>query len=684
MPALAAPGFAGWTLALVLACVTYAAFAGAATAIPEESRVQVGLAAAVLLAALGLASGALGVARSPLAWAGAGLLALFALYSTLSLTWSIAPDLSWLAANRAAEYAVLVTVVLIAAPSLPRAPKLAVAGLTGLAVVVALYALGGKLLPTLSVGPVDLDHASLFARLRAPLGYWNALGLLMVMASPACIWVAADRAREPWLRITALLVLELLLVTAALAISRGAVVALAVVIAVMVGAGPDRLRRLAVVGVALAAAAPAVAFEFSRDRLTQDGISAADRAGDGVLLAFILAVSMLALAGFALWALSAENEANWGPEQTGLAWRMIAAVAVAATLLGVLGLASSERGLTGSVSHQWDQFRTSAPLPNQPERLVSTSSSNRWTWWSEAAGAFSDRPVAGWGAGSFPLLHNRYRSHPAQVRSAHSVPLQFLAEGGLIGAGLALAGLSLLGAAGVRTMRRSSGTERGARLALLAAGAAWAVHSLYDWDWEIPGVTLAALAAIAIAAAPPEGARVWPGTPRRWRSRAKTGPALGVPLAILGALLAMALATSAALPAVSQEKHLDAQVKAGEAGADTAQVEDALSMALLAHKLNPLDTEALFVAADLEARLGNRARSEELDLEAARLEPDDVRVWERLLQSGRANVLKIAVQKRIETDPLTFALNPFEVAGLRYSAEVPPQLSPTAFGTPPE
>ena len=49
--------------------------------------------------------------------------------------------------------------------------------------LVALYALGGKVAPGLHVGGLfDLDQTGVVARLRAPLEYWNALGLLCALA----------------------------------------------------------------------------------------------------------------------------------------------------------------------------------------------------------------------------------------------------------------------------------------------------------------------------------------------------------------------------------------------------------------------------------------------------------------------------------------------------------------------
>ncbi len=110
--------------------------------------------------------------------------------------------------------------------------------------------------------------------------------------------------------------------------------------------------------------------------------------------------------------------------------------------------------MTGTIEHQWDDF-TSVKQDDQsdPGRVLRSNSGNRWVWWREAAGAFSDEPLKGWGAGSFPLVHRRYRENDLPVRQAHSVPLQFLAETGFVGALLALGGLGLLGMGRRRPLR---------------------------------------------------------------------------------------------------------------------------------------------------------------------------------------------------------------------------------------
>ncbi|MEA2998718.1 MAG: hypothetical protein QOK17_551 [Sphingomonadales bacterium] len=690
---VAAPRLAGWLSILIFCCLAYAAFANGATAIHEESRVQIGLAAAVLVAAAGLATGALGVARSALAWAGAAGLAGFTLFCAISVSWSIAPDLSWVAANRAAEYAAVVAVLLVAAPSVYRAPEWALAAFAGLALCVAVYALGGKVLPQLSIGPVNLDQASQFSRLRAPLGYWNALGMLLVMATPACIATAAARSRAPGLRLAALLALQLLFVTIALTYSRGALLALAIAIGVLVTAGPDRLRRLAIAALGVIAAAPACAFAFGDEQLSRDGIAAAQRASDGRQLLAILVGSMLALAAVALFARRAEKRMRWGPARTRGVWRLVSLLAVLAVCVGLAGLAGSQRGVTGTVSHQWDEFRKPVGIGNNPARLISSNGSNRWIWWREAAGAFSDKPLTGWGAGSFPILHGRYREYRTEVRSAHSAPLQFLAETGVVGAALALGAVALLFAAAIRTTRKAEGNDRVARVALLAAAAGWAVHCLVDWDWEIPALTLPALAALTIAAVPwGAGRGLTTRTPRTRSGRRLRGAPQRrrtvVPLALFAALAGVALALSSALPVAAEDRRLEALREAADAGSSVSALSKAAADAHEAHQLNPLDADALLDEATIQARLRNLPEAQDLLLRAARLQPDNPRVWDALLtfadQNGYGPLAELALQRRIAADPLSFTGDPSVISGVAYSYVVPPQASPTAFGTPPQ
>jgi O-Antigen ligase len=662
-----------WMLVLLALGVAYAAFAGGAIQIPDETRLQVGIAAAGLLAGIGIAIGALRMPHAPLAWAALAMLAAFALWSSLSAAWSASPDGSWIAGNRALAYAAVAAIALLAAASVRRAALLTGVALAGVSLLVALYALGGKIVPDLEIAGLSLDPGSEFARLREPIGYWNALGLLCVMATPLPIWLAAARGPSPRLRIGAALVLTLLTLTAALSYSRGAIVAYAAVLAVMVGAGPRRLPRLGVALAAAAAAAPSIFVAFSLHDLSSGGVALGERADDGAILGLVLVLSLAAVALLGRELIRLEGRVRWTPRRSRQVWLWLAWAAILVLVAGAGALASSSRGFTGEISHRFEQFKQpSTAADNTPDRFVSSNGSNRWVWWMEAVGAFSDKPAAGWGAGSYPVVRHLYRRYEAPATSAHSVPLQFLAETGLVGAWLGLGGLALLGLAGVERVRSSRGLERSARLALLAAAAAWAVHSFYDWDWEIPAVTLPALIAAAVAAAPAPRPAIGP----------VAAPRAPLLVAVGAALAAVALSASAALPSLSEGRRLDA-LEAAAGGS----LREAAEEVELAQRLDPLAVEPIFTAATIAARRGRLQEAATLLEKAATLEPDSAGVWQRLAATALAlndeRRAAYAIRRLAETDPLAFAAFPASTSGLLFQLEAPPPSSAGAFGTPP-
>src|SRR4029079_15256689 len=122
--------------------------------------------------------------------------------------------------NRALAYALVAGVALLVGASLPRALERAALALVVVATAVALYALAGKAIPGVQIGPVDFDYTTFFSRLRAPLAYWNALSLFCVLAVPAALRAASDRRR------LALVSAVLLLTTVGLTYSRGGVAVL--------------------------------------------------------------------------------------------------------------------------------------------------------------------------------------------------------------------------------------------------------------------------------------------------------------------------------------------------------------------------------------------------------------------------------------------------------------------------
>ncbi|MDX6667441.1 MAG: hypothetical protein QOK04_821, partial [Solirubrobacteraceae bacterium] len=272
------------------AAVAYAAFASGAIELPMEARLQVGVAALSLLsfAAL-LFAKPMRVSATTAGWAGLALLALFAIWTGATIAWSIAPDATWTELNRTLAYTLVAAIALTIGSSLPRAAERAAKGYLLVAVVVAAYALGGKAIPGVHIGPLDFNHTAFFSRLRAPLAYWNALSLFCVLAVPVAIQAAAKPGQGRRARAAAVVALALLLTTIGLTYSRGGVAALAVVVLVLLAAGPDRLRTAAVAAAGVIGAAPALAVGFTRPHLTHDLVPLSQRTGDGLMFAAALA-----------------------------------------------------------------------------------------------------------------------------------------------------------------------------------------------------------------------------------------------------------------------------------------------------------------------------------------------------------------------------------------------------------
>jgi O-antigen ligase len=626
--------------------VAWALFSDGATSLENEAGLQIALCAAALVTLAGLLFSPRVRLRAPaIALVGLGLLALFAVWSGWSIAWSIAPDLSWVQLNRWAAYTLVAALALVLGSSLRRAPQLTALAFLVVATAVAAYALGGKVIPWFSIpGLIDLDHTANFSRLREPLGYWNALGLVCVLAGPIAVRTAADPDASRRWRTFSLVSLVVLLVTLGLTYSRGGILSLLVALAVLVAIGPDRLRLTAYAVLGMAAAVPAYVVAVVRDDLTTDGVVQAERADDGL----ILLVALLVAIALVVWAGRWLRDRDAHLEQAKLVPpsvrpRNALAAAGAALLVLIGGLAVSERGVTGTIEDRWDDFTTvKSDDQSDPSRVLRSNSGNRWVWWKEAAGAFSDEPVKGWGAGSFPLVHRRYRENDLPVRQAHSVPLQLLAETGLVGAALALAGLGLLGWAAAARLRYADGRERRYVAALACASLAWGVHMWFDWDSDIPGVTLPLLIFLGVLAARPPGtADAVDAVPPQDDVRAPAGPR-GAGL-LAGALILAALATSAYLPWLADDKAAEATLLGAVSEEDA--LEEAAKRADEAMQLNPLSIDPVAAAIAIALKRGRLQEVAELVEETANRQPQNPDVWLRAY----------AVQQSIDDAPARIA-----------------------------
>jgi len=559
-------------------------------------------------------------------WSAALFVAL-AGWTIASISWAVAPSDAWIEANRTLTYLAVFAAALAAVRAVPlRWP--AVLGAVALgALAVAVYALLTKVFP----GALNPDE--IYARLRAPYGYWNAVGLTAAMGIPAFLWLGARRHGHAALNVAAYPGIGLLFVTLMLAYSRGALLALAVGLAFWFAFVPLRLRGAAVLIASLIGAALVVAWTFSQDALSQDHVPIALRVTAGHQLGLLLVALVLGLTAVGLLAGFASATRAPTPLQRRRAGAaLLCALALVPIVLAV-ALSETSRGLTGSISHGWHQLTDpNAVSPsNAPGRLTSVGSV-RARYWSEALRMFRDHAEKGVGAGGYATARPRYRRDTLDVRHAHGYGVQTLADLGWIGGAISLALLAAwLAAALVSTglLPRDRGRpyppERVGLLTMVAIVVVFGVHSFVDWTWFIPGNAvvaillagwvagrgpLAAEAAGEAAPAPLEPPDAWRRSPVR----------LG--LAVGSVALALVAAWAVWQPQRSQtasDAGFDALAKnnlvAARADAQTARSRD------------PLALDPLTVLSIVQQRSGDKQAALESLRQAVRMQPANSQTW---------------------------------------------------------
>src|SRR5207247_500569 len=217
--------------------------------------------------------------------------------------------------------------------------------------------LAGKAVPGLYE-----DYGRL-ARLRSPVGYWNALALVMVFGVPVALWAASSGRHSRIVRAGSVVGLYALGIALVLTYSRG--------------------------GLLTALVALGCWFALTRERFE----------------------SLVALVGAG-----------------------VPAVVVCGVALLLAGIAQDGQAPSVRV-HDGAVFAVVLPL-------------------------------GGTGAGSFEVVHRKFRDSNVDVRETHNVPLQFASETGIVGLAL-WAGAMAAGLVGAwRALGRLAGDEREAALAL--------------------------------------------------------------------------------------------------------------------------------------------------------------------------------------------------------------------------
>ena len=541
--------------------------------------------------------------------------------TTLSITWSVSPDASWLEANRTLSYfAVFGAGMAFARMFGERWPAL-VGAIALLALVLSAYALLVKVFPA-TFAPDDS-----LGRLSAPFGYWNATGLIAALGLPPAVWAGARRGAAPVLRGLVPAAIAVLLSVVVLSYSRSAVLASIAGLALWFAVVPLRLRGAFALGLGLLGAAAISGWALATDALTHDHVPLASRtsAGHGfgiVIVLVLLALAIISLVGaFAVdrAALPAEARRRIGIVLIGL----VALVPVA----GVAALAASQRGFTGEISHVWSTLTTTKEsVGDNPGRLIELGSS-RARDWNDGWSVFTHSAFHGAGAAGYATARLRYSTSIFRVDHAHSYIAQTLADFGLIGIIVNL-GLLIAWSLAARTTVRArapdlrEAPERIGSLTLLCVVVAFGVHSTIDWTWFIPGTAIPALLCAGWLAG--RGPIEAPVGRRTERMKLSVRPLVGL------ACTGLATLTLLAAWAIWQPLHSDDATSAvlmALARGDTAA---AFTDARDAAARNPLSVQPLWLLAELYSRIGDEHAAHAELVKAISLQPDNPATWQQV------------------------------------------------------
>jgi hypothetical protein len=543
-------------------------------------------------------------------------------WSGLSLLWSVGPDLTWVSFDVALLY-LLVMIVVGVLPGGQFQLRLAAYGFGVVVLVIAGYSLLGK------VAPDVVSGTELFARLREPVGYWNVLAAMIVMATPILLVAASGRATRPWIRGMVSAALVVLVFTFFFTFSRGAYVALAAALIVYFVLTTRRLAAIASLAIPVALAGVVLFALRDLNTLFSASMDSALRSSQAHTFALWLVVALVA--AFALQVLVALAERRWtlSAHQARIVGMTVIAVLV------VVPLALGGAYVLGHGGGEWFSVQYHAALSssgptNDVQRLGSLGTSGRAPWYREALRGFSHHPITGTGAGTFRFTNDLYRTDDLIAKHSHSQWLNELTELGAVGLVLfavAIGGLVL--AALGRPLRGRLDPQRSLLAACQAAVIAFVVHMSIDWDWDMTAITIGFLVLAGVSASyavgrttfvrqatqKAEGAGSGPTRAPALRTSAVV-PSLG--LRLLATALLLFAVVCWALPFFAERATASAQDRLSR-----GQVASAEAAARRAAALDPLAVDPLLTLATAQAQAGDPKAAATTLERAVRMQPDN-------------------------------------------------------------
>ena len=545
-----------------------------------------------VVAAVAAVASMAGVLRGPGSTWGTialALLAAYAVWTALSISWSPNRGDAWVGTGQTLLY--LLTFGFAAALLAKGASR---------RWVLAASVLGPSAVAALTLAALVPRIGEMFEsdRLVGSVGYYNGEAAFLLVPFWVAVYLGGTPSTNPLVRGLVLAGAALCLEVATLTQSRGALVAMAVSLPVFFLLSGQRLRGL------LALAPVAAALYFAFPNLNEVYLAFLNDGDPAGALERVVPVVWATAGGTGLYGLLwGLVDGFWKPP----AWAVRAAggliLAVLLVLLVLGGTAFGERygNPVAYASEKWEAFKTDDTTGREQSRYLSASGSGRYTLWQVAWKDFVSHPVLGVGTHNYEATYYRLRERSAgYVRQPHMLPLEVLAERGLVGGVLFFGFLAVSLGAGLRQRFWRLNAEGKAMVgAVVSAIAYWFVHSGAEWFWQMPAVTLPAVVYLAVLAAP-------------WQR--VEGSVSGWPLR-LGVAAGAVVVASSVVPLYVADHYLQQSYAAGSPTEGLAHVERAQAF-------NPANAELPLWEAELAFLNGDLARAEAAYRRGIQLNPD--------------------------------------------------------------
>jgi len=420
------------------------------------------------------------------AWLTGCLLAGFAIWTGLAITWSESAERTAFELARAATLiGVFALAALLRGPGNLRRVSAGVA--TGI-VFITLMALASRLHPQWFLEDLPIYFETQAGRLNYPLGYWNGLAALIAIGLPLLISFGAAPAR-PLIRAVSTATIPALGLAIYLTVSRGGLLAALIGIAALVVLNPRRWSLVIPLLIGGLGSFILIAYASGLDQLV-NGLQTETAFDQGTKLAVALFVvcALTGLISALLSRLTRGSGTSTIKIERRLFWSGFAGIAVVAVLAAVI------TGVPGEISERWQEFKQPVTPEAGADRLASASGSGRYQWWASIAEAGTSNPVLGIGPGTFEFWFARGDVEATgYVTEAHSLYLEAFGESGIVGL-LLIGGFVLtVVISGARSSVRAW-KDREPDSAYAAATASilvFVVAAGIDWAWELSVIAVA-------------------------------------------------------------------------------------------------------------------------------------------------------------------------------------------------